>query len=623
MSNLQQQHASKASMTQLPPSPDLKAAAVSLQQSIFPEFSLDSFGGAGGGEAASGGISGNSTSVPPRRLRSVARYQAFNPNTLACSATLTSTFYDDDNTNVNNASTTLTSSGVNRNTSISTVSTSTKDPGPLSSLGAVAGTQGVALFRLSRPHVPLLILSHATNASASGLSISSLAFQPASTLSNNNMSSAGPSSMYLAAARGSGVLVWDASGHTTSPMMGRLSVDASASNASSPLTSQALGGIDDSRITSIAWKPSSVAPLLAATTKTTLSLWDLRADSQSGSSATNLFKPSLRFGSTRKSSYVTAVSPLVQVACASNSDCCATIDSSGTVRVYDLRMTERSRSSMGAASSVFSAFESAGVGISYFGSAPTRGNGDDSTTSASWLTWGLDSSTSSAVVKIWSTQSRKEHGHERVLSDDYWYMDGNSAGERSPRTASKATIPEQQSDYHLISHCMRPNLACARVCATPIKDSFVAVGHVPRTLNRDTRAQSGGGWWAELYKLDKLEPSDAGSRDGVFGLQKVVSFQGGSMETDRSLTSVLGSNADFGELQAAELAFSATSSMTSNAFSPASNRPRGSEECLADDAESERQEVDLLLCCLSGTGIVTTHVSSNRVLQVVLAVARI
>ena len=595
-------------MTQLPPSPDLKAAAVSLQQSIFPEFSLDGSAKAVPIAAAtSAAISATNSVSSLRRLRSVARYQAFNPSTLACSTTLTSTFYDDENNaNVNNASATITSSSSNRNASISSSTNSSKDSGP-SSLGAVAGTQGVALFRLSRPHVPLLILSHKTNVSASGLSISSLAFQPTA-ISNNNGSSGGPSSMFLAAARGSGVLVWDASGHTTSPMMGRLSVDVSTSNGSSPAASQSLGGIDDSRITSIAWKPSSSAPLLAATTKSALSLWDLRTEPQMGSNSTNIFKPSLRFGSTRKSSFVASTPPLVQVACSTNSDCCATMDASGTVRIYDLRMTERSRSSMGAALSVFAAFDSAGIGISYFGDTTKHGKADISTTSAAWLTWGIDASSPSAVVKIWSTQAKKQKEHERIPSDDYWYMDGNSAGERSPRTSFKAASVESQNDYSLISQCTRPNLACARVCTAPMQDSFMAIGHVPRTVNHDTRVHSGGGWWAELYKLDEAEPPKSDRSEGTFGLQKVVEFQGGSMETDRSLTSVLGTRADFGELQAAELAFSATSA---NAFASVSNRTRSLESGSSDDIDDESQEVDLLLCCLSGTGIVTTHVSRS------------
>ena len=136
----------------------------------------------------------------------------------------------------------------------------------------------------------------------------------------------------------------------------------------------------------------------------------------------------------------------------------------------------------------------------------------------------------------------------------------------------------------------------------------MAIGHVPRTVNHDTRVHSGGGWWAELYKLDEAEPPKSDRSEGTFGLQKVVEFQGGSMETDRSLTSVLGTRADFGELQAAELAFSATSA---NAFASVSNRTRSLESGSSDDIDDESQEVDLLLCCLSGTGIVTTHVSRS------------
>ena len=566
-------------MTQLPPSPVSSAAAVSsiFHPTILSEFSLD-----GGSNNNNNSRNNNEHATrPSRRLRSVARYQAFHPQALACSNTLTSSLSDEESTAAVNPNKPTTSSANTANSPAAPRGNS----GP-SSLGAVAGPQGVALFRLSRPHVPLLILSHATNSTA-GL-FSSLAFQPTPI---NNTGTSSNSSMYLAAARGSGVLVWDASGHSTSPLMGRLGVDATMSSSTSSFDL-------DARITSIAWKPSTVAPLLAATNATTLSLWDLRSTPQgsvnsntssntsnapSTNSTTTQFKPTLRFGSAPRKGLTgarSAVSSFVQVACSPDSDEVATIDSIGTVRVYDIRMTERSTSSKnnhtsGSALAMFSAFDTAGVGISYFGTQPRNGTIPTSSTS-SWLTWGLDNMTS-PTVKIWSTNTTP------VNTDDYWFMDGQSSG----GNGVPSQRPPRQTDYQLVAQCSRPNLACARVCASPVEGSFMAIGHTATD-------EESGGWWADLYKL---APPDAerNLRSRTFGLEKIIGFTGGSPNADNeALSSVLGSGADLGELQASELAFSSVRSRD--------------DVVTSGENEEDAGDMELLLCCLSDTGIVTTHV---------------
>ena len=307
------------------------------------------------------------------------------------------------------------------------------------------------------------------------------------------------------------------------------------------------------------------------------------------------FKPSLRFGSARKS--YSSNGAFVQVACSPHTEECATIDSSGTVRVYDIRMTERSRTSMSSALGMFSAHDIRGIGISYFG---YRGNNANHETT-SWLTWGLDSP-SSAVVKIWSTRQQREQDHVVTSPDDYWYMDGGSSGERSPRQVGKSYAVE--GDYQLVAKCARPNLACARVCAFPVQNSFMAVGHIP---DSDSEA---GGWWAELYKLpindDTLQEQFRMPNAETVGVEKVIAFRGGSMSSDKSLTSLLGrgSRSDWGELQAAELAFASSHRNFS--------RPRGltntTDDGTTEDTDEDK-EMNLVLCCLSDTGIVTTHVS--------------
>ena len=520
-----------AAQTQLPPSPEFKAAELSPNSNNFmPSFLLENSGSF---------VAREEPLIPQRRLRSVARYQAFHPQALACSNVVTSAYSDSSPSSGN----------LNFNKNVSS-----NEQGP-SSLGAVAGPQGVALFRLSKPHVPLMILSHATNASA-GL-FSSLSF---SDQEDRNL--------YLGAARGSGVLVWDASGHSSSPLLGRLGVDSAipAANLSSDASA---------RITSIAWKKGTTSPLLAATTSNTLSIWDIRS-APSGS-----FRPNLRFGSTAKvtaptSSSSASATSFVQVACSSDSEECATIDSSGIVRIYDIRMTDRVRAVAGAATSMFPSFDTAGIGIAYFGLQQSSGNA----TTTSWLTWGIDN-LSSPVVKIWSPRPISS---SIPVGEEAGAPSSGSAGS-GPKTSKEGFNRQQptpsSSEYHILAKCSRPNLSCARVCPAPIENHFMVMG-------QNSREQ--GGWWSELYKLgsssqDYNIPSNA-------GVEKVLGFTGGSASADNNaIGSILGNNADIGDLQAVELAFSSTNFV----------------ESIQDSENDEHKDIELLVCCLSDSGIFTTH----------------
>lgn len=464
--------------TQLPPSPELKAG---LPPSQLPEYSLDG---------------ANSIRPVLRRLRSVARYQSFYPRTLACSSTL-STYEDRGG---------MTSKGGN--------------PTSVSCLGAVAGSQGVALFRLSKPHVPLLILSHATNSTAASSSISSLAFEP--------KESSTADSLYLAATRGSGVLLWDASGHSPNPLVGRVSMDRP--------------GISDvdTRSTSMAWKPASPSPTLFTASASSLCLWDLRTPT----------KPSSKFDASRKAQG----DPFVQVACSANDEV-AVIDSAGVVQIYDVRMNS-SRSQTAASS--FAAHESAGVGVASFGISR-------------WLTWGLDAPLASAVIKIWT---KREISSTLTSSVDL------------PRSG-KAALSARE--YGLAAQCVRSNLACARVCISPVDNKFMAFGHLPSFHSSINKV---GGWWAELYKLDD-EASDTFAVEEslsirTFGVEAEAEFYGGEATHggDKStLASVLGSRTELGGLQAAELALAG-----------------------ARDGSDETSS-EMIVCCLSQTGVISTHVS--------------
>ena len=182
------------------------------------------------------------------RLRSIARYETFHPQALACSPPLLLNNQQADDGDDGGGSSSSSSCGG-------------------SSLGAVAGTDGVALFRIAQPHRPLLMLSHdagggggvvaqpqqsSSSSSSLSSSVTSLRFQPA----------VSTQSLWLASARGSGVLVWDVSGHSLSPLQGRLGVDTNET------------------ITSLAWKQGAAnadESWLSATTATSAFLWDFLA----------------------------------------------------------------------------------------------------------------------------------------------------------------------------------------------------------------------------------------------------------------------------------------------------------------------------------------------------------
>ena len=179
--------------------------------------------------------------------------------------------------------------------------------------------------------------------------------------------------------------------------------------------------------------------------------------------------------------------------------------------------------------------------------------------------------------------------------EDYWFMGDDS--QKTPSTKNYTSMTS--SEYQPIAQYARPNMCCARVCTSPVNDSLVVVGYLDsNTLDQPKDRNTG--WWAELLKLspasnlrNEVEESKvAMERRGDFGLEGIASFSGGAANADvdrKSLTSLLG-NADVGRLQAAELAFS-TLMIPSDA----------TEVKTEDEAR-----IELLLCCLSDTGVLTT-----------------
>jgi len=625
--------ASGTGMTPLPPSPDIKPSTPTLLD-LDP---LLGFSPAAGGDAADplhGENKHNNESsrhASSSRLRSIAKYQAFSPQALACSdPIITPSISFGDRSGVDDRQQQQ-QQGVSGHAGPSGTNVrrrfSAPDNAAVASLGAVAGAQGVAVFRMSKPHEPLLMLNHATynnykknnnpqnlNSKSSlsavtpkvnsggGRPVTALAFQPDV-----------KSSFYLAAARGSGVLVWDVSGHQLSPLVGRLAMDNMISSASAG--GDFLSSHDNLVVTSLSWKLSAHrdgVPLLATTTRFSACIWDLRSPLSSA-------KPNIRFGVFNSSSSgggttsrrlhgnnnaASAASPYVQIAC-SRSHECATMDAAGVVRVFDIRVTGETRYAINGVAA-FNAFAHAGVGISYL--PMTAGDGERSSSDTAWVTWGLDSPDSYAVVKVWSSFSETSTERNNIKSDvisagnangateDYWFMDG------SPSRLS-GTVPP----YRLIAQRSPPyHLACPRVCPDPIENSIITIGMLEypdnATADRNTlyNAQRNEGWRAELWKIRPPTTTELEANDGTFGMEKISSFDGGA-GNDAYIGTVLGKNARIGQIQAAELAITSYNRKGRPINKPDTERTQ--------DGAIVPDDIGLALCCLTDEGFVTTHVS--------------
>jgi hypothetical protein len=403
----------------------------------------------------------------------------------------------------------------------------------------------VALFRMSRPQTPLLILSHASSTNSEVGSIKTLAFEPKS-----------QNALLLAAARGSGVLIWDASGHSLSPLLGRLGADVTAGDSS------------DTTIKTLAWIKDSGRPLLAVANSASASVWDLRICLGSKTS-----RPALRFGNSQ-----TGSPPLTQMASATTDEC-ATLDASGVVRVFDLRIAGPRGKGTARTLCTFAAHQYGGVGLT----AMTRE--DDGT---NWITWGLDAPHTDAAVKVWNTTGTAlQQERDSNLRTDYWSMDRSP--DQSPLESSGAgSLKTAVGSIHLVAQFTTPGLACARVCPDvfdDLKDHIV-------TVSTQTNGEYPG-WRADVWKLnikDEDYTFDTATNHGVINIMSC-----GSDTVHGQLSLTIG-NVNTGALIGAELAVTVP-------------QPRHYAEGV------DENQKDLLLCCLTDSGYVTTTSMMTKTLK--------
>mmetsp|Transcript_11330 Transcript_11330/g.16301 ORF Transcript_11330/g.16301 Transcript_11330/m.16301 type:complete len:1197 (+) Transcript_11330:1-3591(+) len=109
--------------------------------------------------------------------------------------------------------------------SVLTRPSSSRNSSNISSAGsvcAVSGPKGIICFQNNSPQKPYLIINHISPSTRNF----SLAFQPTCPLYNINNMQQNQSPFLLASAAGSGVLIYDVSGHALSPLITRLNITA-------------------------------------------------------------------------------------------------------------------------------------------------------------------------------------------------------------------------------------------------------------------------------------------------------------------------------------------------------------------------------------------------------------
>jgi hypothetical protein len=481
-----------------------------------------------------------------------------------------------------------------------------------SSLGAIAGSDGIIVFRWEEPQIPMLVLSYTNitgvtinhhhqnqNPTSTSLTstfrsgITSLSFSPSNYQQHQQQrhhidpsnyqhrtSSHTISPMYLGAIRGSSILIWNVSGPTIQPLQYRLGMTPSGTIASSSV----------STITSMTWItiPDSSSTHnnhnlhIAATTSSMAGIWDLGSSSSSSSSSSSpsggnhfnstIHRPCIRFADASK---YQEYSPYVQIACSNRATIdglqCAILSASGMVRIYNLHITTDGI----AVTNDYPVYQleachSTGVGLSYM----TLHKSSTGTYHNGWVTWGFDASNTDPIVKVWMGCGNTTDPNKDVDGED-----------------------NHRPEYRLIGQCTTPNLACARVGPSPICNTIVTV-----SFNNIDDGENLLNWQTDVWRVDfnennatnknettELKACDSNDNDDDnddYGLmidstlEHIAVFNGPSDEN--SLESVLVGR-EFMPLRAADLA-------------------------LIQSTDDEKRKNELILCCLTENGFVTTLV---------------
>jgi hypothetical protein len=604
-------------------------------------------------------------SPPPRMINRIANYETFHPHVMACSDPIrlhqpqpqpqpqqqqqqVMKYTNDSNYDIQehhpNSINELTQS-TSTKSAITAITTT--------SLGAIAGSNGIVLFRWDTPHRPILILNHTTNAtnnacgassgtttntqlavettpspmsssvsssSSHGGSITSLAFSPIPKHTTST-SSASALSIYLASTRGSSILIWDVSGHNRQPLQGRLSMTPSIeSNTTTTATTTSNNNTTmASIITSMAWMPLqdslSTNQCIVAATSSMAAIWEIQFsktsltttynDSTRTNTGTSVQRPYIRFADLSKYTHDTIPYRQIAVSCGTcnnhknNNDNnnptvvvydCAILNAAGLVRIYNIRITSTTTSTSNShrqhqyhhpnGNSIITvsdrpvqqleACHYAGIGLSYISLNNNSNHSDRPCTDRNqngWIIWGFDAPNTDAIVKVWMENSDNNNNDNE-------------------------TTTQPLQEYHLVGQCTTPHLACARVCPSPITNTFVTIGFEDPGIDGGSALD----WRSDVWKVqfhDSVDFTESvrdhdNKVDCEVGpcttLENVRTFHGASENTN--LQSVLGGK----ELLPL----------------------RATEVTLTGRNPNLESKYDLVLCCLSQNGFITTHVRFQR-----------
>ena len=305
-----------------------------------------------------------------------------------------------------------------------------------------------------------------------------------------------------------------------------------------------------------------------------VALWDLR-DLQR-------MRPSLSFSG---DGFVSVVS---------NENELAVLSSNGMVMVYDVRKNSAVNTSTHSHDSGcdsdsvhrFRAHE-VGVGIERLDNH--------------WLTWGIENDDATSV-KVWT-----ENVNVEAATENYWYMSGDVEKDADGNgNGNNAKKEDTSKDSHsCVAEVKVDRLTTVKVPSHPLQNGFVTISNPSEDVNGNQAGTSL--WQADVWTTRTATTSTTASSDSKAqtttsweerkqqdnNVECLASFRSGGAD-DSLLSQMVGKDYGEGHLIAAELS-----------YLPGISSMNQMEDKKTDD---EAEGSEMLLCCLTSTGYITTHV---------------
>ena len=558
-------------------------------------------------------------SPPYPHLRTTANYSQLHPQALACQTLSPSNSNSSNNSNEQPF---------------------TYHSGPTSSsLGAIFSSNGIVLFPIHAPYEPLLKLSHHNytftsssnnnhNTNHNKISPPSPSAAAAATTSNylsfstQKLQNKLASTHYNINNNSNHVLIWDTSGQSLQPLLGRLPLSMSSSSTTS------------SSFIALDWNKHNET--IHTCTQNVIATWDLRITDSSSSSHYSRRRPiSTIITSSSSSSYNNNTNntnvkhynqnnTIISITSSHNKEHeLACMGVNGIVHIYDDRMNHMELCH-------FSAHNGGGIGIQSIpledmtsSSFETNDNSNNKQSSMNkegqygYITWGFEkviisnnskpsssdinkknnntttsnsatAATTAATtktfknsIKLWSMNDDTSITYD---SDSYWYMTDKQ---------SQDVINSSSTNYSCCSEIYVDNLSSVRVCPKPFQGGIVTVS-TPTIYNNDKGDELNNKecqWQIDLWRLNK--PSNHNKQE----FENIASFRN---TDDNTFGNILGGNFDGRYLIASELTLG--SGLATN-----TSREHNTESSNPTNVPLDGKEVELTLCCLDNTGYIFSY----------------